>query len=52
MVGQGFTTFPFPIACWARGDLVIEARDGWLCGLEMKLGTTVRAGDFVGLGVS
>lgn len=30
-------------------DLVIEARDGSLCGLEMKLGSTVRAGDFAGL---
>jgi len=30
-------------------DLVIEARDGTLCGLEMKLGSTVRAGDFTGL---
>jgi predicted AAA+ superfamily ATPase len=30
-------------------DLVIEARDGTLCGLEMKLGSTVRAGDFAGL---
>jgi predicted AAA+ superfamily ATPase len=30
-------------------DLVIEARDGTLCALEMKLGTTVRAGDFAGL---
>ena len=30
-------------------DLVIEARDGTLCALEMKLGSTVRAGDFAGL---
>ncbi len=30
-------------------DLVIEARDGTLCGLEMKLGSTVRANDFAGL---
>jgi hypothetical protein len=30
-------------------DLVIEARDGSLCGLEMKLGGTVRAEDFTGL---
>lgn len=30
-------------------DLVIEARDGSLCGLEMKFGGTVRAGDFAGL---
>ncbi len=30
-------------------DLVIEARDGALCALEMKLGSTVRAGDFSGL---
>lgn len=30
-------------------DLVIEARDGTLCGLQMKLGSTVRAGDFAGL---
>lgn len=30
-------------------DLVIEARDGSLCALEMKLGGTVRAGDFNGL---
>jgi hypothetical protein len=32
-----------------EADLVIEARDGTLCGLEMKFGSTVRAGDFVGL---
>lgn len=30
-------------------DLVIEARDGSLCGVEMKLGATVRAEDFAGL---
>jgi predicted AAA+ superfamily ATPase len=30
-------------------DLVIEARDGNLCALEIKFGSTVRAGDFAGL---
>jgi uncharacterized protein len=30
-------------------DLVMEARDGSLCGFEMKLGSTVRAADFDGL---
>ncbi len=34
---------------WGQSGLVIEARDGSLCGLEMKLGAAIRAADFVGL---
>lgn len=45
----GFRLAHFRSHAGREVDLVIEARDGSLCGVEVKLGATVRAEDFAGL---